>query len=641
MKTNIFIALIMLLTTVSAIGSNYIIPAERGYTRHADVPPGPLDVTASQERLEQLVTMLPDKPKGIGPTINDRQTWEQIAQSPAFAGIIEKAEKVPQGSSGTAQLEILVYAECVENKGRFIPKIQQTIEKICSKYTWVPRIHDHGASNRTGQEITVDLKACENAALLSSTYYWLGEKLPERTRQLIQQELKRRIFDPVRKHAPGNYHGGMFWIWRQNNWNAVCWSKVVLAAMSVLESKYERAFFLGAAEGSIHYFLDGFFDDGYCQEGPGYWNYGFGHFVKLSDIVYQATDGKIDWLADEKVAKVAMFGNRTEILPGVYPFIADCRQNPTPKQGMQNYISRKYSLGLKQCQKPLGPQAAEPNKPLNFVWAFPHGIQTPTPQYIEYQFDPYRDWYPQGQLLIARPGPDKKATAKIGVSIKGGDNGASHNHNDIGVFEVAIGNAKPLVDPGAPAYRGGQAFGPERYASQVLSSYGHSVPVVDWHLQMAGKKAHAKVVNTDFTDQKDTITLDLKGVYKVETLDMGDDTYSLQTVKKLERTFIYDRTGSGSLTIIDQVDYTRPAYFEIALMTLGRFEKQPDGSVIVTDQDQSLKIQFDTNGQPYTLIEKKINQPMRKATYRQPTRLALRLEKPVNSAIIKTYITPE
>ena len=52
---------------------------------------------------------------------------------------------------------------------------------------------------------------------------------------------------------------------------------VIGTAMANIESRERRAFFAASAEKYIQYFLKGLTPDGYCSEGVGYWNYGFGH----------------------------------------------------------------------------------------------------------------------------------------------------------------------------------------------------------------------------------------------------------------------------------------------------------------------------------------------------------------------------
>ena len=85
--------------------------------------------------------------------------------------------------------------------------------------------------------------------------------------------------------------------------------------LALLPERNERAYYIAAAEKLIQHYLKGFTPDGYCSEGLGYWNYGFGYYVLLSDVVYQATGGKLDWMTDPLVRKVATFGLRTVLMP--------------------------------------------------------------------------------------------------------------------------------------------------------------------------------------------------------------------------------------------------------------------------------------------------------------------------------------
>ena len=80
-----------------------------------------------------------------------------------------------------------------------------------------------------------------------------------------------------------------------------------------------------------------------------------------------------------------------------------------------------------------------------------------------------RDWFADSGILICRPG--SMGTCRLAVALKGGDNGASHNHNDVGSFVVVCGNEAPIVDPGAEVYTA-RTFGPNRYQSNLLSSLG-------------------------------------------------------------------------------------------------------------------------------------------------------------------------
>ena len=51
-------------------------------------------------------------------------------------------------------------------------------------------------------------------------------------------------------------------------------------------------------------YLTGFTPDGYCSEGMGYWNYGFGNYVELGALCRNATRGELDLFRFPKIRAV-------------------------------------------------------------------------------------------------------------------------------------------------------------------------------------------------------------------------------------------------------------------------------------------------------------------------------------------------
>ncbi len=101
---------------------------------------------------------------------------------------------------------------------------------------------------------------------------------------------------------------------------------------------------MAAAEKYITNFLSGFTEDGYCSEGIGYWNYGYGCFVRLGHMLQGATGGQVDLFAIPKARSAGLFARRMEITPGVYPAFADCSVGSTPSREIMAYVSRHYEL---------------------------------------------------------------------------------------------------------------------------------------------------------------------------------------------------------------------------------------------------------------------------------------------------------
>lgn len=139
----------------------------------------------------------------------------------------------------------------------------------------------------------MDLFSSQIASHLAHTVNFLGDSLPAGTVRKIREETSRRVFAPARfsyesddgRNRSSDRHDPMcnrIWIHGGNNWNAVCHDNVVTAALGLLDDVRDRAFFVArAVRGLKQYERKGFESDGYCSEGMGYWNYGYGHLLML------------------------------------------------------------------------------------------------------------------------------------------------------------------------------------------------------------------------------------------------------------------------------------------------------------------------------------------------------------------------
>ena len=631
-----------------AIGGMLILAMTIAWAAEADGQTRPAEPSAKPDpgRVKEIAAMLSAEPVGAGRGASDRPTWEAIGRTDRFADVISAAAKrlgTPcpvvtaedfdsyektgrRQGYGRAFLPLhrryvdALYAECIENRGRFVADIEQTIAEICRMPTWVPPYH-HGLWKRDKDTpYIVDLISSDLAAALATGDYWLKDKLSERTRKLLRQRIEERIFEPVRSAAEGQGKRRIWWIAGSNNWNSVCWANVVISALTLRPDRQERAYFIAAAEKAMKFYLGGFTSDGYCSEGLGYWNYGFSNYVKLADAVFQATGGKIDMMEDPLVRRIAAFGTRLRMLPTVYPTIADGRAGGKPTGSLQNYISRKYKLHLTSWHRPLGAEAMT-RAPNAACFAFPYGLDKPLAD-GPFKLDPAREWFEQAQFYIGRPGGGE---ARIAVACKGGHNAEHHNHNDVGTYLVAIGRKTPLVDPGAPVYTR-KTFSEHRYEDELINSWGHPVPLVDGRLQQTGKQAKAKALEVTFTDGEDRLVFDITSAYPVDEL------------KKLTRTFVYSRAGEGSLTVTDRVEFDQPKRFGTALITFGKCAREGDGLVRITDDTQSLLVKIDTGGLAYEITDKRIDSEVRGR--RKPIRVGIDLAEKVASAEITVRITP-
>jgi hypothetical protein len=606
-------------------------------------------------RVAEIAAMLAAEPRGAGPAIGDRKAWDEVARSPQFKGFVARADRLREQPFPDLPDELfldfsrtgnrdryqrvfferrnrfgtLVLAECLENRGRFLPAIENAVRAILAEKTWVLPAHDGSLANFQGKVVQIDLTAAATASNLATAGYWLDGKLSGETSRLIRSELERRTFAPfegmIKQGKPR-----MWWLTGTNNWNAVCLAGVTGAATTAIEDRQRRAFFIAAAEKYIQSFLDGFTPDGYCSEGLGYWDYGFGHFMLLAEDVLQATGGKLDLWQRPKVEAIARFARRLEILPGVYPAFADCHIGPRPDARIMAYVSRRFGFGWSEWEKRGLGLASGPSADL---FEFGRIALTPGPSpaggrgkkivSVPSRPMPLRDWFRDAGILICRPAPGQ--AQGLGAALKGGHNAEQHNHNDVGSFVVALGGDTPLLDPGAEVYTR-RTFSSSRYESYVLNSFGHPVPRVAGKLQREGRQAAAKVLKTEFTDEKDTLVLDIRSCYDVPEL------------AKLVRTFVFSRAGRGSLAVSDEVEFTSPQEFETALITLSPWKQLSADTLQVGAGASAIEVTIAAGEHALRIKAEEIHEDLPGKVV--PKRLGIALTGPVQNATIRVTIAP-
>lgn len=83
---------------------------------------------------------------------------------------------------------------------------------------------------------------------------------------------------------------------------------------------------------------------------------------------------------------------------------------------------------------------------------------------------------------------------ELSFAAKCGNNGESHNHNDIGGFIITVDGEQIITDYGSGEYMREYFRDETRYDFLVTSSRGHSVPIIDREYQKSGSEFRGKVL---------------------------------------------------------------------------------------------------------------------------------------------------
>lgn len=590
----------------------------------------PRDTAAERERrTDEIAAWLQPEPRADGARWSDRAAWGRLAAMPEAAEWIAKAdaalvEEIPSVSDDLylefsrtgnrsryetpffARLDNLAslrFAECLEGEGRFVAKIVEYLDAICAMRTWVVPAHDeelaafHGANK-------IDLFSATYAFEVAQTYDWLKAVLPEETKRKVRAECERRIFSPY-LYLARNFRDdekrnrvepNRRWYDGRWNWNSVCHSCVVRAALAMVEDRRTRAAFVASAEYAVPFALSAYLDDGYCAEGVGYWNYGYGHHATLGLSVRAATGGKVDFFADPKNRLTTEYAYDIQLEPGKAPSISDSTGGPS--RALRALMRQVYPDLCSEDVARCGVLTVDGNvgRGLSLVALRAFGQEPPIPSATAFRRLPPHSWFPAAQLLVARM--TTSGGARLGMSVNGGHNDEPHNHNDLGSYTIMLDGVEMGGDPGGEVYTE-RTFSALRYESRIVNSYGHPVPVVDLKLQGTGRQFAAEVLKTSFLDARDEIVYDLTGAYPLCSLE------------SLTRRVVFDRVR-GEIAVTDAAKFSKPSAFEVPFITCRDWKKGADGSFVFAhpDDGRALKMSI-VSSAPVVLRDEKLANPGR------------------------------
>lgn len=619
----------------------------------------PLISVDDLKRADEISLHMTPAPHGFGKIIDNRPAWERIVTQDLLNKVVNKAEAcisepLPPmtdeaflhfsrtgnrtlcdelNAKRCYRIETLTIAECFQNEGTYLEHIEEVIQSICGQKTWVLTSHDENLDNFHGRDITIDLMSSALAWRLAAADFLLQDKLSEETRTLIRSNIERRVFEPFEEMLRGERKPYPWLLIKTNNWNACCLAGVTGAALTLIGSPGRRAFYVMAFEKFIVNYLKGFSEDGYCSEGLNYWNYGFGHFIAGVEIIRTATNGFLDIFAWNSVREPALFGIRSAITGNIYPAIGDCAYEIEPDERCMAYTSLRFGLGLSRWEEIDLADVVHGRLYEFLMSAFPEKQNGGADIGRREEQNEMRTWFDRAGLYIGRQGEGK--SAGLNVVIKGGHNHEHHNHNDVGGFIVVSQGVQLISDIGLEVYTG-KTFGPRRYESQVLSSYGHSVPKIAGKQQLPSDftrdeepekiSIKSELKQIQFKDDGDVLILDLKGLY-----DVGH----LQT---LTRSFFYSRDENGSLHMADDFAFSRPDTFESAIMTFGTWRIESENRIVIAHENKSLRIDIDASGEAIAISSSEIEGDL-KGLSMKANRIAVKFTNPLLRGRLSFRIT--
>ena len=420
-----------------------------------------------------------------------------------------------------ALLQVLAIAD-----ESYLDELEDILFAISEESTWVLPAHNLMDDN-TFDYTMIDLFSSETALYLSETVYIFKDKLSNDIRKRIRQSVEEKII----KNYENQVYGFESW---SINWAPVCACGVGVSYLLLFPEKFdavkERLF------RPFQCYANGFDAQGYCEEGMGYWQYGFGMFCQFFNTYVEIKKERPEFLDTQKLFDMARFAENARMDDGVYlPFADGGSKRFTPNISMFYLIKNLFPNVFKLPK--LG-FLDEDNKGLDLsksLWtktlycADLYEAEENGEQENDSSF-----YYENAQVFIRK-------TDCYSFTAKGGTNGDGHNHNDVGAFQIVKNSKRLISDYGAGKYTKDYFWNEQvRYGDEVFvcGSQSHSLPIIDGITQSCGKEYRAKVVSQD----KNSFALDIAKAYKTDCekvfvkYETGERfvrvSYSLQGVKE-------------------------------------------------------------------------------------------------------------
>ena len=491
------------------------------------------------------------------PPAADREFWSRIAAAPRTAGLAAALKKIADEAKGKPvpelpaalfmefrrtgerinyelpyfarrrTLEALVVTEILEHRGEYLDTIVEYLWSILAEYTWeVPAhvfrnrptaIFDHLPSESFPPDDPlppphlpfVGLFAAETAGYLAFTVALLDAELRAISPNLlraVREEIDLRVLGPVER-----YLDGFNWSFGRNNWAPWCSSNLLWVANEIMSDDDRFTVFVRRLQTVVDRYLERYAADGCCDEGPGYWQLSPGRCALYAEGLRRASGGEVDLFADPKFREMCNYIGYAWYAGCRFASFADFGGRHQVYTGLIRMLARRSGAlqSLRMAHDYEAESGLRPQVHTGLIATLLELAEAPASE-AEIAAAPreFLHLYPESQQLHVKCGG-------LYVAMKGGHNGESHNHLDVGQFVFGAGGRLAVADLGTGTYTR-ETFSARRYENWVQNSIGHNPPLFDGVGQSPGREFHAGSFTVEGTPGDFTAVCDLTPAYPAE-----------------------------------------------------------------------------------------------------------------------------
>lgn len=414
--------------------------------------------------------------------------------------------------------DIVIY-QCIFDDDLYVNEIIDGIMFICEESGWQLPAHntyvrDTPALNLPQvQKPIIDIYAAQTGAQLALITYLLASKL-----DLVSHTIRERIFHEIHSRIINPYLNAKFW-WMGNgdemmcNWSAWCTQNILLLGLFVPMNKKIRRAIVEQACYTLNCFEKDYGADGACPEGVLYYRHAALCLFNCIEMLNGYTKQHFAKLwKSEKVMNMASFLVNNHVDQNWYINFSDSSAR-LARCDIREYLFAQAvdskslrQLAINDWQESRRERSSLANE-CNLYYElqslfFAKALNQEKPAAIEYS----NIYYPSTQQAIFRD-------ENFVLSVKAGNNGDSHNHNDVGSFTVFKKGQPLIIDIGVETYNK-NTFSEKRYEIWTLQSSYHNLPSFDGNGQQAGKEFSAQDVHCNLETDQAFISMDISGAYK-------------------------------------------------------------------------------------------------------------------------------
>jgi hypothetical protein len=471
----------------------------------------------------------------------------------------------------------LVMGELVEGKGRFIDPIINAVWYFSEQTWWGWSAHLYFQKAPGGlpdiNEPTVDLGVGEITSNLSWTYYLFKEEF-DKVHPLISQRLKQEIttkaLKPYFERDDFGYMG--FRGGRPNNWNPWVNYNMLYGYLLIETDPVKKSSQVEKIINSLDKFLNGYSDDGGCDEGPSYWGAAGALLYESLEILQKATGGKFDVYDNPLIQNIGSYFYKVNIHAPYFINFADADAttggNPSAvyRYGkaikdpqMQQFGAYLAKLG-KWGEGAMSGKICDQIRNLGLV------SEIRSAEAKEALVSDF--WFPDTEIAGARDKAGDVSGFFFGA--KGGFNAESHNHNDVGTAVMYYDGKPCLIDLGREEYVA-KTFSSRRYEIWTMQSGYHTIPVINGVEQKEG--AAFKATNSSFKADNKTVTFstDIAQAYPADAkVRSWIRTYTLNRGKSFVISDNFNLSGvkPGATTSCNIMTYCKVTQIKPGLLKL-------------------------------------------------------------------------